>query len=102
MLSKKISESKQKTKTKNKTRTKTKTTNKNKQTNKNKNKRKKGKRKKYTSGPRYWNVPVMMNTGTFLVYQYFLKNVIFTFFRTCCCYSEAYNTGMPKYCPILV
>ena len=30
-------------------------------------------RKKYTSGPRYWNVPVLMNTGTFLVYQYCLK-----------------------------
>ena len=26
-------------------------------------------RKKYTSGPRYWNVPVLVNTGTFLVYQ---------------------------------
>ena len=25
---------------------------------------------KYTSGPRYWNVPVLVNTGTFLVYQY--------------------------------
>ena len=31
------------------------------------------KRKKYTSGPRYWNVPVLVNTGTFLVYQYCLK-----------------------------
>ena len=30
----------------------------------------KKKRKKYTSGPRYWNVPVLVNTGTFLVYQY--------------------------------
>ena len=30
------------------------------------------KRKKYTSGPRYWNVPVLVNTGTFLVYQYCL------------------------------
>ena len=29
--------------------------------------------KKYTSGPRYWNVPVLVNTGTFLVYQYCLK-----------------------------
>ena len=27
-------------------------------------------RKKYTSGPRYWNVPISVNTGTFLVYQY--------------------------------
>ena len=27
-------------------------------------------RKKYTSGPRYWNVPVLMNTGTFRLYQY--------------------------------
>ena len=27
-------------------------------------------RKKYSSGPRYWNVPVLVNTGTFLVYQY--------------------------------
>ena len=27
-------------------------------------------RKKYTSGPRYWNVPVLVNTWTFLVYQY--------------------------------
>ena len=26
--------------------------------------------KKYTSGPRYWNVPVLVNTGTLLVYQY--------------------------------
>ena len=24
----------------------------------------------YTSGPRYWNVPVSVSTGTFLVYQY--------------------------------
>ena len=24
------------------------------------------------SGPRYWNVPVLVNTGTFLVYQYCL------------------------------
>ena len=30
-------------------------------------------RKKYTSGPRYWIVPVLVNTGTFLVYQYCLK-----------------------------
>ena len=53
--------------------------------------------KKYTLGPRFWNVPVLVNTGTFLVYQYCLpENVIFTFFRTCWCYSEAYNTGMQK------
>ena len=26
--------------------------------------------KKYTSGPRYWNVPVLVNTGSYLVYQY--------------------------------
>ena len=30
-------------------------------------------RKKYTSGPRYWNISVLVNTGTFLVYQYCLK-----------------------------
>ena len=30
-------------------------------------------RKEYTWGPRYWNVPVLMNTGTFLVSQYCLK-----------------------------
>ena len=30
-------------------------------------------RKKYTSGPRYWNVPVLVNTGTFWVFQYCLK-----------------------------
>ena len=30
-------------------------------------------REKYISGPRYWNVPVLVNTGTFLVYQYCLK-----------------------------
>ena len=30
-------------------------------------------RKKYTSSPRYWNVPVLVNTGTFLVFQYCLK-----------------------------
>ena len=24
--------------------------------------------KKYTSGPRYWNNPVLVNTGTFLVH----------------------------------
>ena len=29
--------------------------------------------KKYTSGPRYCNVPVLVNTGAFLVYQYCLK-----------------------------
>ena len=29
--------------------------------------------KKYTLGPRYWNVPVLVNTGKFLVYQYCLK-----------------------------
>ena len=29
--------------------------------------------KKYTSGPRYWNVPVLVDTETFLVYQYCLK-----------------------------
>ena len=34
--------------------------------------------KKYTSGPRYWSIPVLVNTGTFLVYQYCPKNVIFT------------------------
>ena len=44
----------------------------------------------------YWNisgVPVLP------------ENVIFTFLRTCWCYSEAYNTGTQKmvwYCPILV
>ena len=26
-------------------------------------------RKKYTSSPGYWNVPVLVNTGTFLVYK---------------------------------
>ena len=31
------------------------------------------KSEKYTSGPRYWDVPVLVNTGTFLVYQYCLK-----------------------------
>ena len=30
-------------------------------------------RKKYTSGTKYWNVPVLVNTGTFFVYQYCLK-----------------------------
>ena len=30
-------------------------------------------RKMYTSGSRYWNVPVLVNTGTFVVYQYYLK-----------------------------
>ena len=30
-------------------------------------------RKKYTPSPRYWNVPVLVNTGTILVYQYCLK-----------------------------
>ena len=29
--------------------------------------------KKYTSGPRYWNVPVLVNTWTSLVYHYCLK-----------------------------
>ena len=29
--------------------------------------------KKYTWGPRYWNVQVLVNAGTFLVYQYCLK-----------------------------
>ena len=29
--------------------------------------------KKYTWGPRYWNLPVLVNTGTFLVYQYCRK-----------------------------
>ena len=29
--------------------------------------------KKYTSGPRYWNIPVLVNTGTFLAYQCCLK-----------------------------
>ena len=28
------------------------------------------KENKYTSGPRYWTVPVLVNTGTFLAYQY--------------------------------
>ena len=54
-------------------------------------------RKKYTSCPRYWNVLVLVNTGTFLVYQYLPENVIFMSFRTCWCYSEAYNTGMQKW-----
>ena len=30
-------------------------------------------RKKYTTGPRYWNIPVLVNTRPFLVYQYCLK-----------------------------
>ena len=34
---------------------------------------KRKRRKKYTSGPRYLNVPVLLNTGTFLVYQYCVK-----------------------------
>ena len=40
----------------------------------------------------YWNisgVPVLP------------ENVIFTFFRTCRCYSEAYNTGMQKWSGIV-
>ena len=40
-----------------------------------------------------WNVPVLVNTGTFLVYPVLLETVIFTSFRTCWCHSEAYNTG---------
>ena len=30
-------------------------------------------RKSYTQSPRYWNVPVLVNTGIFRVYQYCLK-----------------------------
>ena len=30
-------------------------------------------RKMYTSGPRYWNVPVLVNIGTFMAQQYCLK-----------------------------
>ena len=30
-------------------------------------------RKKYTLGPRYWNIPVLVNTGTILVYQHYLE-----------------------------
>ena len=40
----------------------------------------------------YWNisgVPVLP------------ENVIFTFFRTCRCYSEAFNTGMQKWSSIV-
>ena len=40
----------------------------------------------------YWNisgVPVLS------------ENVTFTFFRTCWCYSEAYNTGMQKWSSIV-
>ena len=40
----------------------------------------------------YWNisgVPVLS------------ENVIFVFFRTCWCYSEAYNTGMQKWSSIV-
>ena len=40
----------------------------------------------------YWNtfgVPVLP------------ENVIFTFFRMCWCYSEAYNTGTPKWFSIV-
>ena len=29
--------------------------------------------KKFTSDPRYWNIPVLENNGTFLVYQHCLK-----------------------------
>ena len=35
--------------------------------------KKKKEREKYTSGPIYWNVPVLVNNGTFLMYQYCLK-----------------------------
>ena len=45
----------------------------------------------YNNGE-YWNifgVPV------------FPENVIFTFFRTCWCYSEAYNTGTQKWSSIV-
>ena len=27
----------------------------------------------YTVGPKYWNVPVLVNTGIFLLYHYYLK-----------------------------
>ena len=40
----------------------------------------------------YWNisgVPVLS------------ENVTFTFFRTCWCYSEAYNTGMQQWSSIV-
>ena len=43
----------------------------------------KSRRKKYTSGPRYWNVLVLVNTGT------------------CKCYSKAYNTGTQKWSSIV-
>ena len=43
--------------------------------------KKKSKRKKNTSGPRYWNVPVLVNTGTFLVYQSgLISKVVKTYF----------------------
>ena len=59
-------------------------------------------RKKYTSGPRYWNVPVLVNTGTFLVYQYCLKMwYLYSLECACWCYSEAYNTGTQKWSSIV-
>ena len=42
-------------------------------------------------GPRYQNVPVLINTGTFLVYQYYLKlwfsgfSVLFILCLFCSC-----------------
>ena len=55
----------------------------------------KGKKEKYTLGPRYLSVPVLMNTGTFLVYQLLPGNMIFTFFQM---YNpESHNTGMQKW-----
>ena len=50
-----------------------------------------------TFGTGYWNVPVLVNTGIFLVYQPVLpENMRFMFFRTCLCFPKAHNTEMKK------
>ena len=66
---------------------------------------------KYTSGPRYWNVPVLANTGMsqhwWILEHFWLsalsKNVIFTFFRTSWCYQKLtiLECKTVKYCSVL-
>ena len=51
--------------------------------------------KVYSSHPWYWNVQVLVNTGTYLMYHYCLKTCC-TFFRTNLCFWEAHNTRIQK------
>ena len=63
-----------------------------------------GKKVYFRSHCRYWTVPVLVNTGTFLVYQYYPKMLYLPFLERVSSIQKLtlLERKMVQYCPILV